>query len=212
MPVMDGITLTEEIRRFDEGKTGIIILTGYDFDMEAERAHRIGVDGILTKPLFADTLQHEIQTVMRGRIGETEDAASSAEEDGFGLEGLRMLIAEDVEINAEILMDLLEMEGMESEWAGNGQIAVDMFGDSSEGYYDAVLMDIRMPVMDGLTAAAAIRAMERADAKTVPIVALTANAFDEDINDSLSAGMDGHLSKPVEPDKLYSTLASLIRK
>ena len=214
MPVMDGITLTEEIRRFDGGRTGIIILTGYDFDEEAERAHREGVDGILTKPLFADTLQREIQMVMRDRSEElkTDETEDAGADDGYRLEGLRMLIAEDVDINAEILMDILEMEGMESEWAGNGQIAVDMFGDSDEGYYDGVLMDIRMPVMDGLTAAAAIRAMERADAKTVPIIALTANAFDEDVNNSLAAGMNAHLSKPVEPEKLYSMLASLIHK
>ena len=213
MPVMDGITLTEEIRRFDEGKTGIIILTGYDFDMEAGHAHKAGVDGILTKPLFAETLQHEIQTVMRGRIEPAgQETGAAEEEEGYKLEGLRMLIAEDVEINAEILMDLLEMEGMESDWAANGQIAVDMFADSSEGYYDAVLMDIRMPVMDGLTAAAAIRALERADAKLVPVIALTANAFDEDVNNSLAAGMNAHLSKPVEPDKLYSTLKSLVKR
>ena len=215
MPVMDGVTLTEEIRRFDEGRTGVIILTGYDFDDVAERAHREGVDGILTKPLFADTLLHEIQTVMKSRIETAEpDGADAAGADsgdeGYGLEGIRVLVAEDVEINAEILMDLLEIEEIESERAANGEIAADMFADSEEGYYDAVLMDIRMPVMDGLTSAAAIRAMERADAKTVPIIALTANAFDEDVQNSLDAGMNAHLSKPVEPDKLYKTLSELI--
>ena len=216
MPVMDGITLTEEIRRFDGGKTAIIIMTGYDFDAESERAHKQGVDGILTKPLFADTLQREIQMVMRGRVAESAEEHSPAgdetAEEGYTLEGRRVLVAEDVDINAEILMDILEMEGMECELAGNGQIAVDMFGDSDEGHYDAILMDIRMPVMDGLTAAAAIRAMERADAKKIPIIALTANAFDEDVNNSIKAGMNAHLSKPVEPDKLCGMLASLIQK
>lgn len=214
MPVMDGITLTEEIRRFDGGSTGIIIMTGYDFDTEAERAHRQGVDGILTKPLFSDTLQREIQMVMRTkRKGLTGvlDAPESSEE-GYSLGGLRILIAEDVDINAEILEDILEMEGMESERAANGQIAVDMFGDSEEGHFDAILMDIRMPVMDGLTASAAIRAMERPDARTIPIIALTANAFDEDVNNSIEAGMNAHLSKPVEPEKLYSMLSSLTHK
>ena len=212
MPVMDGITLAEEIRRFDDGKTAIIIMTGYDFDAESARAHREGVDGILTKPLFTDTLQREIQMVMRGRkkglnVQQPEQAAG---EEDFHLEGHRVLIAEDVDINAEIIMDILEMEGVECERAGNGQAAVDMFGDSDEGHYDAVLMDIRMPVMDGLTATAAIRAMERADAKKIPIIALTANAFDEDVNNSLEAGMNTHLSKPVEPERLYSVLSELI--
>ena len=214
MPVMDGITLTEEIRRFDAGHTAIIIMTGYDFDAESERAHKEGVDGILTKPLFADTLQREIQMVMRSRLraaGKVQDE-TEGEDEGYGLEGKRVLIAEDVDINAEILMDVLAMEGIESEWAVNGQIAVDMFDDSHESWYDAVLMDIRMPVMDGLTAAAAIRAMERADSKRIPIIALTANAFDEDVNNSIDAGMNAHLSKPVEPESLYELLASLIHK
>ena len=214
MPVMDGITLAEEIRRFDGGKTGIIILTGYDFDEEAERAHRQGVDGILTKPLFADTLMREIQMVMRDRTDALapEQTGNGDADEAYHLEGLHVLIAEDIDINAEILTDILVMEGVHAEWAANGQIAVDMFGDSEEGHFDAVLMDIRMPVMDGITAAAAIRAMERADAKTVPVIALTANAFDEDVNSSRDAGMDAHLSKPVEPDKLYSMLASLVHR
>ena len=149
--------------------------------------------------------------VMRDRkkTGAVEMPEEAADQD-FHLEGHRVLIAEDVDINAEIIMDILEMEGVECERAGNGQVAVDMFGDSDEGYYDAVLMDIRMPVMDGLTATAALRAMERADAKTIPIIALTANAFDEDVNNSLEAGMNTHLSKPVEPEKLYSVLSELI--
>jgi CheY-like chemotaxis protein len=117
-----------------------------------------------------------------------------------------------VDINAEIIGDILEMEGMEHDRAGNGQIAVDMFGDNDVGYYDAVLMDIRMPVMDGLTAAAAIRVMERPDARRIPIIALTANAFEEDVKNSLEAGMNAHLSKPVEPESLYDLLASLIHK
>ena len=214
MPVMDGINLTEKIRSLDEGKTAIIIMTGYDFDMETARARKQGVDGIITKPLFADTLQHEIQMAMRGRAKgiAAEQAESDAADEGFRLEGLRILIAEDVDINAEILVDVLSMEGVECERAGNGQAAVDMFGDSAEGYYDAILMDIRMPVMDGLTASAAIRVMERSDARSIPIIALTANAFDEDVNNSLEAGMNAHLSKPVEPDKLYSVLAGLIHK
>jgi CheY-like chemotaxis protein len=208
MPVMDGITLTEEIRRVDNGKTAIIILTGYDFDEQSERAHKEGVDGILNKPLFADTLLYEIQTVMRGRIEEMKGTDHDAAEDSaeVSLAGLRVLIAEDMEINASILSDILELEEIESEWAENGQIAIDKFSASEPGYYDAILMDIRMPVLDGLGAAKAIRAMDREDAKTIPIIALTANAFDEDVNNSIEAGMNSHLSKPVEPDKLFENL------
>ena len=109
------------------------------------------------------------------------------------------------------MADLLELEDAQSERAENGQIAVDKFAASEPGAYDAVLMDVRMPVMDGLTAASAIRALDRPDAKTVPIIALTANAFDEDVQRSLQAGMNAHLAKPVEIDRLYETLEVLIR-
>ena len=127
------------------------------------------------------------------------------------LEGRRILFAEDVEINGEILADLLDMEDMESDWAKNGQEAVDMFAASEPGTYDAILMDLRMPVMDGLSAARAIRALPREDASEIPIIALTANAFSEDIRQCLEAGMNDHQSKPVDPDQLYDKLRKLIR-
>ena len=123
-----------------------------------------------------------------------------------------MLVAEDMELNAEILMDLLEMEDIRSEHAENGQIAVDMFSEHPAGTYDAILMDVRMPVMDGLEATRAIRALDRPDAMTIPIIAMTANAFEEDVKQSLQAGMNAHLSKPVEPDRLYETLGRMIQK
>ena len=109
-------------------------------------------------------------------------------------------------------MDLLDMDDIRSEHAQNGQIAVSMFQEHPAGYYDAILMDIRMPVMDGLEAARAIRALDRPDAKTIPIIAMTANAFEEDVQQSLQAGMNAHLSKPVEPDRLYETLCRMISK
>ncbi len=127
------------------------------------------------------------------------------------LAGRRVLVAEDVELNTEILADLLELEEITTEHAGNGEIAVRMFAEHPAGYYDAVLMDIRMPVMDGLAATRAIRALDRPDAATVPIIAMTANVFEEDAKQSLDAGMNAHLFKPVEPDRLMDTLEKLIR-
>ena len=115
-----------------------------------------------------------------------------------------------MEINAEIMMDILEMEDMEADHAENGRIAVEMFERSAPGDYSAILMDVRMPEMDGLEAAAAIRALDREDAKKIPIIALTANAFDEDVQLSLQAGMNAHLTKPIEPSNLYQTLGELI--
>lgn len=128
------------------------------------------------------------------------------------IDGRHVLVVEDVDMNAEILFDLLEFENVTTEWARNGQEAVDMFNDSEPGHFDAVLMDMRMPVMDGLTATRHIRALPKPDAKTVPIIALTANAFEEDIRHSFEAGMDAHLSKPIEPEVLYETLGRLIGK
>ena len=105
---------------------------------------------------------------------------------------------------------VLSMKEMDVEVAENGQIAVEMFRTHGEGYYDEILMDMRMPVMDGLEAARVIRAMMRKDSKTIPMIALTANAFDEDVQRSMQAGLNAHLSKPVQPEALYETLESLI--
>ncbi|MGI6014470.1 MAG: amino acid permease [Oscillospiraceae bacterium] len=148
--------------------------------------------------------------VRLGRSDRVFTVAAPIAERENALEGRRILTAEDVETNAEILADLLELEGMSAERAQNGQQAVDMFAEKPAGYYDAILMDMRMPVMDGLSATKAIRALDRPDAKTIPIIAMTANVFDEDIRQTMAAGMNAHLFKPIEPDKLYAMLADMI--
>ncbi|MBP5291304.1 MAG: response regulator, partial [Lachnospiraceae bacterium] len=127
------------------------------------------------------------------------------------LEGLHVLIAEDVDLNAEILTDLLEMEGVTSEWVKNGQLAVEKFVQNPPGHFDFILMDVRMPVMDGLTATGEIRKLERPDAATIPIIALTANAFEEDMRRCLSAGMDAHLPKPVDIDQMKKVLGRVLK-
>ena len=126
------------------------------------------------------------------------------------LKGRRILLAEDILINAEILKELVRSREAEIDHAQNGREALDLFAASAPGHYAAILMDVRMPEMDGLEATAAIRALDRPDAKTIPIVGLTANAFDEDVQRSLQVGMNAHLSKPVEPERLYQTLEELI--
>ena len=127
------------------------------------------------------------------------------------LRGRRILLAEDMAVNAEIMMMVLGMREMEADLAENGRIAVDMFASHPAWYYDAVLMDMRMPEMDGLEASRRIRGMDREDAKAVPIIALTANAFDEDVQRSMQAGLNAHLSKPVEPETLFGTLERLVK-
>jgi len=128
------------------------------------------------------------------------------------LAGCRVLMAEDVDANAEILGYLLELEGVGTERAENGQRAVEMFSSKPVGYYDAILMDVRMPIMGGLCATEKIRALDREDAKRIPIVAMTANVYDEDVANSLKAGMNAHLFKPIEPDKMYAKLTELINR
>ena len=141
-----------------------------------------------------------------------EQPVASSDEQGDGiLVGKRVLIVEDVEDNAEIVADLLELEGVDSERAENGLVALEMFEQSPENHFDAILMDLRMPVMDGLEATRRIRALDRPDAKTVPIIALTANAFDTDVQQSLDAGMDMHMAKPTDAEHLYSVLRRFMR-
>ena len=205
MPEMDGIETAKEIRERYNNETTVIILTAYSWDDVMEEAMASGVDGFLAKPLFASNVISEF-----GRVAHRNNMSLFKEKRRADLAGRRILLAEDMEINAEIMMDVLEMEEMETDHAGNGKIAVEMFESSRPGTYSAILMDIRMPVMDGLEAAEAIRSLARSDAKAIPIIALTANAFDEDVQRSLQAGMNAHLSKPVEPDHLYRTLGELI--
>lgn len=147
------------------------------------------------------------------RIGEPETKEMPAEEEvSYDFSGLKILVAEDLPLNAEIIIDLLELEDMEADHAENGQIAVDLFLEHEPGYYAAILMDLRMPVMDGLEATRTIRASGRPDAKTIPIIAVTANALEEDVQRSMQAGIDIHLSKPADSDLLYSALAEMIFK
>ncbi len=148
-------------------------------------------------------------TVSLGRSDRTERAEESAKAAETALAGRRILIAEDVKQNAEILQDLLELEEMETEHAENGEAAVRMFSEKPAGYYDAIMMDVRMPVMDGLTATGKIREMDRPDAKTIPIIAMTASVFEEDMERTREAGMNAHLTKPIEPEKLYRVLAEM---
>ena len=126
------------------------------------------------------------------------------------LAGLHVMLAEDVEMNAEIMMDLLDMEDITTEWAENGQRAVELFEQNEPGHFDVILMDMRMPVMDGLEASRTIRKLDRPDAQNIPIIALTANAFEEDVKACLDAGMNGHISKPVDIEKLKKLLGGIL--
>lgn len=139
-------------------------------------------------------------------VPQTEQPQASETDRDISIEGLHILLCEDNALNMEIAVYLLEEAGAVVDCAGNGREALDRFRDSEPGSYDAILMDIRMPVMDGLEAARNIRAMDRPDAVSVPIFAMTANAYDEDMEMSREAGMNEHLSKPVDAEVLYRTI------
>ena len=176
-----------------------------DGDIEVESQKGKGTKFTVTVPL-AKVIKDSSE---EKHIDNSEKPLSEKEIEDV-LSGKRILIAEDVDQNAEILADILEIEDVLSERAPNGEEAVNMFSNSGEGFYSAILMDVRMPVMDGLDATKSIRKLEHPDAKTIPIIAMTANVFDEDVERSMEVGMDAHLSKPVEPDKLFETMARLI--
>ncbi len=203
MPDMDGLETTRRIREVVDQSTPIIILTSYNWDDIEEEARKAGVDSFVPKPLFAgaviDEFREAFEKKNRQLLRDTAD-----------LKGRKILLAEDMVVNAEIMVMVLSMREMDVDVAENGRIALEKFTASPEGYYDAILMDMRMPEMDGLEATQRIRGLSRRDAATIPIIALTANAFDEDVQRSMQAGLNAHLSKPVEPDILFETLESLI--
>ncbi len=205
MPEMDGIEVAREIRKRYDKETTVIILTSFNWDEILEEAIHSGVDSFLAKPLFASNVLDEFE-----RIARKNNMSLFKEKKRASLKGRRILMAEDVFINAEIMKQIILMREAEIDHAENGKIALEMFEKSTVGYYDAILMDVRMPEMDGLEATAAIRALDRPDAKTTPVIALTANAFDEDVQRSLQVGMNAHLSKPVDAEHLYQTLEELI--
>ncbi len=206
MPDMDGVETTRRIRKIAGSESAIIILTAYRWDDILDEAMMAGVDSFLAKPIFAANVLEEFRgALLRKNISlETEEKCTA-------LNGKRVLLAEDMEINAEIMTMVLQMRDMEADIAENGRIALEKFSSHPEGYYAAILMDMRMPEMDGLEATRRIRAMDRPDAQKIPIIALTANAFDEDVQRSMQAGLNAHLSKPVQPENLFEALEGLIR-
>lgn len=196
MPGLEGAKGAERIQELLPG-IPILFLSSYDAQ-GVEEALFLEHTGSITKPFFISGFKEKIL-----EMEEKEHAQGECEETkDENLEGMHFLAAEDNEVNAEILEAILSMEGAACQIAENGQIAVESFEKSEKGEFDAILMDVQMPVMNGYEATRAIRAMEREDAKTIPIIAMTANAFVEDEKDALDAGMDVHLSKPIDVDRL----------
>ncbi|MCH1983029.1 response regulator [Ruminococcus sp. OA3] len=195
MPGQDGLETTRRIRELLGEKLPVLIISAYDWNDIEREALRAGVNGFLQKPIFISTL---IRGLRHYVLGEQipSDKTDSSQTSGF--HGRHFLLVEDNELNREVAMELLSDMGSEIEIACNGEEGVSAFRNSSENYYDIILMDIQMPVMNGYTAARIIRSSDRKDASTIPILAMTADAFAEDIQSAKEAGMNGHLAKPLD--------------
>jgi len=200
MSGMDGIETARELRRKLGDDIPILLISAYDWSEIEEEARAAGISGFLSKPLFRSTLFYGLRP-----YAAHEDHHAAAEESKVDFTGKRVLMAEDNDLNWEIAYELLQGLGLELEWAENGQLCVEMFQNSRPGYYDAIFMDIRMPVMNGYEAADAIRAMDRPDA-AIPIIAMTADAFYEDIQRCMAHGMNAHVAKPVDIKEVIRTL------
>lgn len=207
MPGMNGIELTRQIKQRISKRSVVIMISSTEWSTIADDAKEVGVDRFLSKPLFPSAIVDCInECVGAGELCEKE--APPNHEDIFV--GLRMLLAEDMEINREIVLALLEPTGIEVEYAENGKEATHLFEEHPDRY-DIILMDVQMPVMDGLEASRYIRALENPRAKTVPIIAMTANVFREDKEKCLKAGMNDHVGKPLDWEEVLATLWKYLR-
>ncbi len=201
MPGMDGIETTRAIRSLVGPEVPVIILSSYDWsEIEAE-AKEAGVNGFISKPLFRSRLVYALKKFLPG--SETEH---TVETEQIHFEEKRILLVEDNELNREIAEEIIGATGVTIECAENGKEATDLVSSRPEGYYDLIFMDIQMPVMDGYEATKAIRELEKQRQQSVPVIAMTANAFMEDIQNARKAGMNAHLAKPLDIRQLMETL------
>ncbi len=206
MPDMNGIELVRRIRKIIGDMTPIIILTAYDWSDIEKEAKDAGVTAFCSKPLFLS----ELRSVLAAPYTEKKDEDAPAEPE-LRFDGKKILLVEDNELNQEIAQSILEMAGFVIDTADDGSIAVKMMKEKPAGTYDVILMDVQMPIMNGYEATRAIRALKSKKKANIPIVAMTANAFEEDKKEALEAGMNGYAAKPIEIDKLMQTLKDLLK-
>ena len=207
MPELDGIETARRMRRYVGPDVLIIIISAYDWSGIEEQAKAAGVNAFIAKPFFASNLYNTLLTVSRKpELGFS--AVGNKETYDFG--GKKVLLVEDNELNMEIASELLKFVNLQVEHAENGKVAVNIFRNSKEKEYALIFMDIQMPLMNGYDAARCIRSSEHPAAGTIPIIAMTANAFNDDVQAAFDAGMNGHLAKPIDVEVLYKTIARYI--
>ena len=193
MPDVDGIETIRRIRAEADSKIPILLISAYDGSDVEDLAKEAGANGFVSKPLFRSTLYDKINEVLG-----TSAKSAEPENDYSDLQGMNILIAEDNDINWEIISAILGMFGITTERAENGRICVDKVSQAAERSYDLIFMDIQMPEMNGLDATRRIRALDDPWASSIPIIAMTADAFSENVTECLDAGMNGHIAKPVD--------------
>ena len=208
MPDIDGLETLKRIRKKVGIDMPIIIVSAYDFSEIEDKFRLAGADAFITKPLFKSKMVHTFHKFCR--IDRSDARSALRERSDAALDGKKLLLAEDNELNREIAVELLETHGLLIDTAENGSIAVKKFEASAPGEYACILMDIQMPVMDGYKATKMIRSLEREDARTIPILALTANAFASDIGKAHSVGMNDHIAKPIDIEILMEILRQWI--
>ena len=209
MPDMSGIETALQIRKL-AGDVPVSLISAYDWNDIEEEAKAAGISSFIAKSLFKSTLYPALNGY--GQEGASAQSEKKESERRMNLDGIRMLLAEDQPLNADIATTILEDAGAHVQHAEDGLIATKMFQESPLGFFDVFLMDLRMSNMDGIGATLAIRSMPRADALTVPIIALTADAFAEDAQRCMDAGMNAHMPKPIDAVLLTRTLARLSDK
>jgi CheY-like chemotaxis protein len=193
MPEMDGLETIRRIRNDLKCNTPVLLTSAYDWSDIEDTAKDAGADAFAGKPLFRSTLCDRISELIgKGSVSQ------EPEDDYSDIRGMRILVAEDNDINWEIISAILDMFGISSDRAENGRICVDMVREAEEGTYQLVFMDVQMPEMNGLDATRTIRKLDDPKKASIPIIAMTADAFSENITECLNAGMDGHIAKPVD--------------
>ena len=193
MPDMDGIEVARRLRKEAHNDIPIILISAYDYSDIESAAKQAGISGYICKPLFCSTLYNKINEVLGNK-----SAPVNPDSDFEDFTGMRILVAEDNDINWEIISNILEMHGIETERAENGQLVLDRINDKEKAGFDLIFMDIQMPVMNGLNATKAIRSLDDPEIANIPIIAMTADAFSENVSECLAAGMNGHISKPID--------------
>ncbi len=205
MPDMNGVEVVRRIRGLIGEKTPIIILTAYDWADIEEEARKAGVTAFCSKPIFLSELREVLESPFAVKNQE------EVPQETISFERKKILLVEDNELNQEIAVEILKEAGFSVDVADDGVVAVERMKTAEPGQYDLILMDIQMPVMDGYEATRQIRALENPDIARIPILAMTANAFQEDKKAAIEAGMDGHIAKPIDVSKLFGILGEIIR-